>query len=277
MDNRKSVVEGYVFLNIQLPHCAWATYRGVLVSPPSISGFVSFWYASMLQNVDPQISRREMKLENVRRQRFTNRISRLKGLYCFLDKEDAKRTSCLWDGEHFTLDNLAEISLTEARSQDRLDSNWITFAPGFFPSAEWMPRYWNGEPFPNKEPIWETLAEGKAIVPGTELRKRAYDVVKSYWPDSLALLEIARLGASCGSDIGNISAFLSEDTTRYSLKYYMDMRDAKDDEFLGNTLPQLLASGHPVNHADIRPHFERGSFGRVPDMSQFQFSVPQLD
>ena len=132
MDNRKSVVEGYVFLNIQLPHCAWATYRGVLVSPPSISGFVSFWYASMLQNVDPQISRREMKLENVRRQRFTNRISRLKGLYCFLDKEDAKRTSCLWDGEHFTLDNLAEISLTEARSQDRLDSNWITFAPGLF-------------------------------------------------------------------------------------------------------------------------------------------------
>ena len=277
MSNRKSIVDGYVFLNIQLPHCAWTTYRGVIVSPPNISGIVSFWHASMLQNVDPQITRREMKLEELRKQRFPNRTSRLKGLYCFMDKEEAKRASRIWDGEHFTLENLAEISLTEAKSHDQLDSNWITYAPGFFPATKWMPRYWDGEIVPNKEPIWEVLVEGRAVVLGTELRKRAYDVVKSHWPDSLALLEIARLGAWSGSDIGNIAAFLSEDATNYNLKYYMDMRDAEDDEFLSNTLPQLLKSGHPVNQADILPHFERGSFGRVPDMSQFQFSVPKLD
>ena len=193
-----------------------------------------------------------------------------------MDKEDAIRASNIWDGEHFTLENLAEISLIEARGRVRLDSNWITYAHGFFPPSDWMPRYWDGEPFPNKEPIWEAVVEGKAIVLGTELRQRAYDVVKSYWPDSLALLEIARLGAWCGSDIGNISAFLLEDATSYNLNYLLDMRDVENEEFLSNTLPKLLESGHPVNQADIRPHFERDSFGRVPDMRQFRFSIQKL-
>ena len=277
MDNQKVIPDGYVFLDIQRPHVAWAAYRGVLVSCPSTVGFVSFWHASMLQNATSQIASREMELEKVRKQRFPNRTSRLKGLYCFLDLESAKRASSLWDGDHFTLNNLAELGLEEAQDRDRLDSNWITDAPEAFPSDQWMPRYWEGDPFPDKEPIWETLVQGRAIVLGTDLRQRAYDVVKSNWRDSLAWLEIARLGAEAGSDIGNIAAFLSEDATEYTLKYYMDMRDAKNEEFLTTTLPRLLESGHPVNRADIRPHFEQDSFGRVPDMREFYFSIPKLD
>ena len=278
MDNQEAIADGYVFLDIQRPHVAWAAYRGVLVSCPSSVGFVSFWHASMLQNATSQIASREMELEKVRQQRFPNRTSRLKGLYCFLDLESAKRASSspLWDGDHFTLNNLAELSLEEVQGQGRLDSNWITYSDGFSSADEWMPRYWEGDPYPVEEPIWETLVQGRAFVLGTDLRQRAYDVVKSCWPDSLMWLEIARLGSWAGSDIGNIAAFLSEDTAEYTLKYYMDMRDAEDEKFLTITLPQLLESGHPVNWADIAPHYERGSFGRVPDMREFYFRIPKL-
>ena len=280
MDNQKAVADGYVFLNIQLPHCAWAAYRGALVSCPSTGGFVSSWTVSMLrarmlQNAVSQIASREMELEKVRKQRFPNRTSRLKGLYCFLDLESAKRASSLWDGDHFALNKLAELNLEEAQGQDRLDSNWITYSDSFSSADEWMPRYWEGDPYPGEEPIWETLLQGRAFVLGTDLRKRAYDVVTSYWPDSLALLEIARLGAWAGSDIGNIAAFLSEDTAEYTLKYYIDMCDWEDGKFLTTTLPQLLESGHPVNWADLPAHFEPDFFKR-PDMRQFYFRIPKL-
>ena len=155
MDNQKVIPDGYVFLDIQRPHVAWAAYRGVLVSCPSTVGFVSFWHASMLQNATSQIASREMELEKVRKQRFPNRTSRLKGLYCFLDLESAKRAS-LWDGDHFTLNNLAELALKRLKTEivwTRTGSR----APEAFPSDQWMPRYWEGDPFPDKEPIWETL------------------------------------------------------------------------------------------------------------------------
>ena len=281
MDNQKAVADGYVFLNVQLPHVAWAAYRGVLVSCPSTGGFVSSWTvsmlrASMLQNAARQIVNREMKLEKVRKQRFPNRISRLEGFYCFLDQESAKRASSLWYGDHFGLNNLAELSLEESQGRDRLDSNWITSGPNAFHSDQWMPRYWEGEPFPGEEPVWETLVQGRVTVLCTGFRQRAYDVVKSYWPESLGWLAIARLGALAGFDIGNIAAFLLEDTEEYTLKYYMDTRDAENEEFL-TRLPQLLESGDPVHRADISPHFERGSFGAVPDMREFYMSIPKLD
>ena len=207
MDDQKAVAGGYVFLDIQLPHVAWAAYRGVLVICPSTGGFVSSWAVSMLragqlQNADCPIVKRELELEKIRKQRFPNRISRLQGFYCFPDLENAKRalSSPRWNGDHFTLKNLAELSLEDVQGRDRLDSNWITYFDRFSSADEWMPRYWEGEPFPDEEPIWETLLQGKAIVLGTDLRERAYDVVKSKWPDSLAWLEIVRLGAEAGSD-----------------------------------------------------------------------------
>lgn len=283
MDNQEAIASGYVFLNTQLPHVAWAAYRGVLISCPSTGGFISSWAVSMLrasilQNADCSIVRRELELEKIRQQRFSDRISRLQGFYCFPDLESAKRASSSprWNGDHFSLNYLAELSLEEVQDQDRLDSNWITYFDSFASADEWMPRYWEGEPFPGQEPIWETLVQGRAIVLGMDLRKRAYDVVKSRWPGSLALLEVARLSALVGSDIGNIAAFLSEDTAEYNLKYYIYWHYPEIEEFLTNTLPQLKENGHPVNWTDLPSHFEPDLF-RLPDMRQFYFRIPKLD
>ena len=157
-----------------------------------------------------------------------------------------------------------------------MDANWITHADpsAAGPNEEWMSRYWQGEPYPGATPVWETLVEGKVVVLGTELPERAYQVAKTHWPGSLMLLEISRLGAWIGSDIGSIGVFMAEGPNAYEFKFLLDMRDASDAGFL-ERLKQLMRSGHPVNWTDITPHYKRGSFGQTPDMSLYKFSRPR--
>jgi hypothetical protein len=40
--------DAYAYLNVDNPICAWATYRGVLVTPPAEPGFLSVWTAGLL-------------------------------------------------------------------------------------------------------------------------------------------------------------------------------------------------------------------------------------
>ena len=268
--------DGFAFLDICRPYVAWATYRGILLTPPKtrVPGgrFVSWWLANLLR--DPLHLERELSLERVREQRFRERTSRLVGMFCFPDKGCADRATD-WGG-HFREENLAELSLGEVTGRDQMDSNWIAFANprAVGPNEEWMRRYWSGEPYPDAEPVWEMLVEGKVAVLGTELRERAYRVVKDQWPDSLMLLEISRLGAWIGSDIGSIGVFMAESPRDYRFKFRLDTRDASDAGFLEH-LRQLMSSEHPVNWADIRPHYERGSFGLTPDMTPYEFSFPR--
>ena len=268
--------DGCIFLDISRPYVAWAAYKGTLITPPNTGTqdgrFVSWWVAGLLRNT--QNLARELALEQVRAQHFPERISRLIGIFCFLDESCANQAIC-W-GEHFKAENRVEISLVEARGRDRLDANWITKADpvGVSPNDAWITRYWQGEPYPNVKPVWETLVDGRVTVLGTRVRERAYQVVKGCWPDSLLLLEIARLGAWTGSDIGSISAFMANGGEDYRFTFGMDMRDANDAGFL-TRLDKLMKSGHPVNWADIGPHYEAGSFGRRPDMTSYQFRCPK--
>ena len=267
-------VDGFAFLDISLPHIAWAVYRGVLITPqrePIAGGrLVSLWLAS--QFLHRTHLARELDLETVRKQHFPDMVSRLVCMYCFLDKSCADQ-AVGW-GPHFRPDNLAELCLKECTMNDHpLDANWISVGPceAKRVDSDWMHRYWSGERYPEADPIWEALVEGKVTVLGTELRERAYEVVKAYWPDSLMLLEISRLGAWIGSNIGTINVFMAETTENYEFKFLLDMRDAKNPDFLGR-IKRLMNSGHPVKWADIKPHHEQGEFGRSPDMTPFQFT-----
>ena len=277
MGQQELTTDGYIFLDISRPYVAWATYRSVLISPPNIQDsngrFISWWQADLHRN-SPHI-KREIALEEIRVQQFPGRVSRLNGIFCFQDRESATDAADHWGGQ-FKLEILAEVNLLEAQGRDRLDSNWITYADSntVRPSDAWISSYWRGEPYPGKKPIWETLVEGKVTVLGTDLRKQAYEIVRANWPDSLMFLEISRLGAWIGSDIGSMSVFMAEDAENYNFTFCMDMRDADNKNFLIQ-LSQLIKSGHPVNYADVKPHYDKGSFGKVPDMSAFQFSCPK--
>lgn len=267
--------DAYAFLNINHPLCAWATYRGMLVCAPPEPGFLSVWTAGTMRAENPARIDRELILEPARLAQFPDRISRLRGMYRFLDIESADHACASWasSANHFRAENLAELHLGEAGpKRDRLDSNWITHAPenedGFLTEVAWIPSYWAGEPYPNATPIWETLVEGRMIVLGTSLREQAYAAIKRCFPDSLTFLEIARQAAWVGSDLGNICAWLGQDGD--DLKYLMDMRDAENPDVV-KRLEQLKRSGHPINWADMAPHIAQHSFGRVPDLRPFGF------
>jgi hypothetical protein len=207
--------DAYAFLNVRNPLCAWNTYRGILVCSPERAGIVSVWAAGMMRDEDRRVLGRELFLENFRQSFYPTKISRLRGLFCFLDIESAER-ACSWatgPRSHFRPENLAELSLSEAGSRrDRFDANWITSAPvgddGAISNFEWANKYWNGEPTPDQMPIWETLIDGRAIILGTAIRERAYNITRSRFPDTLMFLELGRQAACVGSDLGNVFAVL---------------------------------------------------------------------
>lgn len=269
--------DAYAFLDVDDPFCAWATYRGALVCAPDDPGFISVWAAGLMRSADAGRVSFEIALEEVRAIDFPYRVSRLRGMFCLMDEESVKR-ACSWnrnDRTHFQPEFLAELSLAEAGARrDQLDANWITNAPvdptGQLTDRSWIASYWAGDPYPNVEPIWETIVDGRLIVLGTDLRQRAYKAVRSEFPDSLMLLEISRQAAWIGSDLGAISTFYKIEDGEVSVRYAMNMKDADNPEFL-KKLTMLANSGHPINWADMKPHVDQGSFGSAPDLRPYGF------
>ena len=66
-------------------------YRGALVSIPDDLGFISVWSASLLKNGDPDRIAREVAIEKSRTAFYPHRVSRLRGMYCFMDMASAQR------------------------------------------------------------------------------------------------------------------------------------------------------------------------------------------
>lgn len=261
--------DAWVFLDIANPVCAWAAYRGVLVETPEIQGFISPRMASILRAGGSRL-RLEMKLESERQAHFPSEVSRLSGMYCFTDLRSAE-LALQWNGRHFRPECFAELSLIEAtRTSGRLDSNWITYAADPLTAGDWSWRYWSGEPYPCREPVWETLVRGRALVLGTEIREQAYKIIKAAFPTCLVLLETARLAAWIGRDLGNVAAIGFDKGDHVRVDYLIDMREAADPTML-SALDELRESGHPINWADIGPLIPTGAF-ITPNFEPLGFS-----
>ncbi len=225
---------GWAYLNICHPLCAWNTYRGVLNNLSSEEGIISVWMASIIQNSNQNLIRMKMELalENCRARNFPEQVSRLNGIFCFEDKESAERALNL-NVRHFNPSFFNDLHINESSQKSRkLDSNWVTHFDPNSNDFRWVSQYWEGLPFPNEQPIWETLVQGEIIVLGTDLRKRAYKLLEEYMPDSLCMLEISRQAAWVGSTLGHIHNFRKEEKDRYLLTYIIDWRDAHNTDFL---------------------------------------------
>ncbi len=252
--------------------CAWATYRGALVSIPTSPGFLSVWSASVLHHASAERIAREHALEWCRATFYPNRVSRLIGMFCFTELRSAEK-ALEW-GSHFKLQNLAELSLAEVRRGDRLDSNWITYGDFDDPSRGACFGYWSGMPYPGAEPVWETILEGRLDVLGTDIRERAYARIEKHMPDSTPLAELGRIAAWVGSNLGAVYAFLRADGDYVELEYIMDMQEANDPAFI-KKISDLLSSGHPMRQEASRAFAEDRV--RAPDLRPFGFRKPKSE
>lgn len=267
----------YAFIDVDHPVVAWAAYRGVLVSanaeylPPQCP--ISMMFAGIVLHQNNVRLHNELLIEKYRQLHFPHRNSRLTGMYFFEDRGVAEQ-AYEWGG-HFLPEYLGEFELYPSNSITRLDSNWITHAPlrqdGRIQNEEWINKYWSGEPFPGKHPIWELIVQGRGVLCGTELRERAYTTVSARFPEAVSILEVSRIAAHVGSDLGQAFAWaVREGYGSIKLSFFLDMRDANKPD----CLERVRLFDGPRNHKDLAVG---GEHFRVPDFGEFscQFSVAE--
>jgi hypothetical protein len=264
----------FAFLDIDNPVCAWAVYRGKFVLlPVNNSQFLSVWLTGLVRSEESKIFLREIELERVRASEFTDCVSRLRCIFCFETRELAEK-ALAWDQfgrTHFQSQFLTELSFEKSTIPlRRFDANWISHSdPSDIVEQEWMKHYWAGEAFSNAEPHWETLCAGTLIVLDRDIRERAYRILNEEFPESMMFLELARLAAAVGSDLGSISPLLLKNSDQFTLDYAMNFVDADNPEFF-RKLEAHQGVGHQVNWQDIRPHFAQGSFGKLPNLKPYR-------
>jgi len=236
-------MNGLVFLNINDFVVAWEVYCGRMISVDLSSSEgqtpLSSWIASVIKKKGINWLHNELIMESIRQEYFPSKISRLRGMYFFEDKKTAISASKEWKDGHFNLDYLAEVEFLSESSTTKVDHNWIVekmnnrIDPDNRSDTEWIHKYWKGEKS-NRSPLWELLVKGRAVVLGSELRKKAYETIQSKQLGTLGLLEVSRVAWGFGSHLGHIAAWLVKDPSNsyLEIKYAYDFRDANDEKFL---------------------------------------------
>ena len=257
----------FACLNVADPLVAWLIYRGEMVSASEVGkGALSFWTVSYLRDLGNEIRANrfetELALERLRQDRYPEVVSRVSGFYVFPDTDAASAAEKSW-GDNFRAELLAEVGLRTGARISRHDAKWISHEFDS-PSQDWMSRYLDGEPY-GDAPIWELVVDGRALVFGTELRKAAYEIVKSEWPKSLALLELARVGVELDSDLGLITGKIIGGGDQRALRYVMNFEDATSPAFL----ERFAAFEGPKNTHDLRPDSDLAP----PDLGGWEFPI----
>ena len=254
----------WAYLDVTDPLVAWHVYRAEIVSSTEIGPYaISSWTADYLRSLAQSDIRRqwarELAIEALRQQHYAVQPSRLRGFYVFPDRESALAAG-RW-APHFRLNRLAELALRPGFNASRHDACWIHERISDDDDQDWMHAYLRGDSW-SDAPIWELIVEGRALIYGTDLRHAARSTVEATWPESMTMLEFARLGVEVGVDVGLISATAVDDGDGLEIKYFMNF-DAKDGSDFVKRLPILIASGAPMDHAVLRPDAE----WVVPDLT----------
>lgn len=287
----------FLYLNIDVFPAAWAAYRGMLITPANYGtqSFrpISYWPYNLLRTKRTLRFQKEIELEQIRRKFYQDHVSRLHGIYLWGDEQSAKRGE-RWrgtEGNHFHADYLVEVGFTYNRLT-KVDTNWIdaNLLPDNVPldrnCLDWMHSYWRGEAYPQAEPLWEYIAEGRGVVYGTTLRTQAYQKVKALAPESLGELELGRVAVEMGSDLYHLSPFIRQlSPTSFTVDFALDARDQNDRfmEKAGHQIKQIMEQDRThINwealdllRGDTRRPDLRG-MGVVFDCSEFSLDAGTL-
>lgn len=250
----------WVIYAVDDPLVAWLVYRGRIQSvtqgtggAPVTPGAMSMWALKAIHaNLAESSSwwfEREISIELARAQSNPNAVSRLTGFFAFEDRNAALTAARRW-GEGFDENSIQEIEILPGSRISRYDSSWID-EMGRNPPGDLALNYARGD-FQGQEALVELLVDGEALIIGTEIRERAYATVRNVWPNALASLEIARLGALIGSAIGYITAVAVANESEVRVDFMMNFADATNPDFLERL--QLLidrTSESEINRRDL--------------------------
>jgi hypothetical protein len=278
MNIPKQTLPGAICLDLEHPLVAWECYRGALISTyVDASNNVqntSLRIANLIRGNNINLAN-ELLFENIRENYFPSTVSRMQCIYAFENKTTAENACNSWGG-HFHVDNLVDVGIG-ANNITKVDANWITYADreknnlikqNYIPCIH---DYWRGAPYPNKQPQWELLVDGYAIIWGTEHRNRAYQIIKEQMPDSLGLLEISRIAETIGFYLGHIRPKIFRiSQSSFKLAYIIDVHDLNDN--YGKFIERFEKYNGPVNHKDFKELFNEdgGLKYTVPDLKKYE-------
>ncbi|MCF8482420.1 MAG: hypothetical protein K9H25_18500 [Rhodospirillum sp.] len=234
----------FCFFDLEHPAVAWAIMRGMMVSadcanPNGLSNSISFMQAGMVEAFNNVRIYNEFIIERIRLRYFSDKISRLKGMFFFRSRDEAEKIigDTLWP-PYFIRENLVELDLYCREPFTDLDSNWITFAPLSqdgrleINDIQWIMQYWKGEQY-NSHPVWERLAKGVALVLDEKIRRHCDQYLKKIFPNSQIPILMARLASEAGTRGGLVSPFLfQEDKKAIKLGYFMNDSEFHDREII---------------------------------------------
>lgn len=258
--------EGFMYLDVDNPLIAWNVYRGVLVSQRLVQQSMTDAFVPALSMTAAKMFMErnwprldfEHELEIIRARDFPYKVSRLRCLFVFDEPESAlaAATNESWGG-HINEEYLTDVGVSAAPNFTRVDANWISWMLQVRQSDEYdwkigIRPYWMGQVCPNfYQPIWEVLLDGAVTIWGTALRQRAYEVTKQRSPSALSLLELSRLAAALGSDLGHVSALVTAEEEKQLLSFHIDMRDADNIVYTDQLAAYIKANPINVNFKDL--------------------------
>lgn len=258
--------EGFMYLDVDNPLIAWNVYRGVLVSQRLVQQSMTDAFVPALSMTAAKMFMErnwprldfEHELEITRARDFPSKVSRLRCLFVFDEPESAlaAATNESWGG-HINEEYLTDVGVSAAPNFTRVDANWISWMLQVRQSDEYdwkigVRPYWTGQMCPHfSQPIWEVLLDGAVTIWGTALRQRAYEVTKQRSPSALSLLELSRLAAGLGSDLGHVSALVTAEDEKQLLSFHIDMRDADNTVYIDQLAAYIKENPINVNFHDL--------------------------
>lgn len=264
----------YAYLNIENPMVAWEVAIGRIKSScdGGHEGFgVSLWQYNLFRKYSiagaHQKLINELKLEQIRKTKFPDNVSRLKGVYFFDSLESAHAAVERW-GFPERKKYICEISF-QVNSITRLDSEWIT---SYLQSQEtgWMERYLSGETL-GERPLHEFIASGMGFIKNIDLRIQAYKNIKNLWPICTPLLAMAVCGFQHMEldEIALIKPALYRDGEAILGNYFINTNDLEENEekvleaidicMKDKTFPPIIMPDNP-EHFFALPDFRSQAF-----------------
>ena len=230
----------------------------------------TFFMANRLKNL--AWLEMECELEVTRFVEFSDKISRLQGLFFFDNLEEFQKVKRM---RPFNRGTLVEASI-EPNSYSRHDMNWITcYNKNDYPD-DWCQKYWRGEECPFSKfgvPVWECITNKTLLILDEKLRKSIYEkLIKEN--DNVAFpLEIGIEAVRFGYAVGNCFLRLSKENNHLHIRSFIRLPENECVEIIKLVYsdPNLRNNGN-IMWQQIKK-YPLGTIGEIPNFVKYEWCV----
>jgi len=239
-------MKAYTFLDIEQFPIAWEVYCGELISTnATVTNSVrpmSVFEANRFRKKQGVWYNNELIIDDIRANNYPSKISRLTGMYFFEDKDSALKAAkdVRWGDRYYNANYLVEVELSPKGDVTKVDHDWIfekkvPVNPIDKSQTDWIHKYWKGEAFNSSDPLWELIMEGTVKILDEKFKDRAFKVVEKKQPDTLAILELSRIGRDLEYQLGHIVSWVKpipNSTEKAQVVYIIKMEEKETKKLL---------------------------------------------